>query len=169
MWQRRTYHECASELRAISEDFRSAHTNRFGWDSAQRDRILRDTSTRGVEILRILALAVRSDQDFGVTAANGTSVGAIKNNVTDAEARASVLAYRPPYGALDGYGPLALREALNKVAHANPDGSGFFADDATHDLILTGRRHDSHWVAVLSLIDLCDVIDSLPDANVSGR
>jgi hypothetical protein len=124
---------------------------------------------RGVEILRILALAVRGDQDFGKTAADLTPVGAVKSDIGAAEVRALVDAYRPPYGALDGFGPLALRGALNKIAHAHPAGSGFFADEETHDLILTGQQHNRPWVAVISLIDLCNVIESLPDANVRGE
>jgi hypothetical protein len=168
LWQRRTYHECASELRTISEDFRSAHTNRFGWDSSRRNQILRETSTRGVEILRTLALAVRNDQDFGMTATDPTPVGAVKSSVTNAEASALILRYRPPYNSLDGFGALTLREALNKIAHADPAGSGFFAENDTHDLILTGRQYGRPWAAVISLIDLCDVIESLPDASVRG-
>jgi hypothetical protein len=79
MWQRRTFHECASELSAISEDFRAAHTNRFGCDRSKRDRIMLDTSKRGVEVLRILALSIRSDQDFGLTHNDSTPVGALKS------------------------------------------------------------------------------------------
>lgn len=169
MWQRQTYHECASELRLISEDFRCAYTNRFGWDRSRRDQILRDTSTRGVEILRILALAVRSDQDFGKTTADPTPVGAVKSDIPAADVSALVTSYRPPYRALDGFGPLHLRGALNKIAHANPVGGGFFADEDAHELILTGQQHGRPWAAVISLIDLCSAIESLPDAGVRAR
>lgn len=41
----------------------------------------------------------------------------------------------------------------------------FFADADTHDLILTGEERGSTWVAVISIIDLCNVIKSLPDAR----
>ena len=165
MWQRRTFHECASELCAISEDFRSAHTNRFGWDRAKRDRILRDTSTRGVEVLRILALSIRADQDVGLTGTDLTSVGAVRTNATEAEALTAVRTYQPPCSQLQGFAPLKLRQALNKIAHADPTRSGFFADDNTHDLVLTGLERGSTWIAVISLIDLCSVVKSLPDAN----
>lgn len=55
MWQRRTFHECASELSAISDDFRAAYTNRWDWPSAKRERVMLSASERGVEVLRILA------------------------------------------------------------------------------------------------------------------
>jgi hypothetical protein len=165
MWQRRTFHECASELSAISEDFRSAHTNKFGWDRAKRDRIMRDTSTRGVEVLRILALSIRADQDAGLTGTDPTSVGAFRSNATEAEALAAVRTYRPPCSQLPGFVPLKLRQALNKIAHADPTCSGFFADDTTHDLVLTGVERGAAWIAVVSLIELCRVVKSLPDAN----
>lgn len=163
MWQRRTFHECASELTAISEDFRSAHTNRFGWDQPKRDRVMLDTSTRGVEVLRILALSVRSDQDFGLTSDDPTPVGALRSKVTEAEVLAAIRDYRPPYGQQSGYKPLGLRQALNKIAHADPNRSGFFANNNTHDLILSGVNQGDAWIAVISLIDLCSVIKSIPD------
>jgi hypothetical protein len=165
MWQRRTFHECAEELSAISGDFRSAYTNRWGWDRAQRDRVMRDTSTRGVEVLRILALSVRGDQDYGLTNNMAGPVGAFCANATEAEALALARNYHPPYSSLPGFAPLTLRQALNKIAHANPAGSGFFADAETHDLVLTGKDRGSVWIAVISLIDLSSAVKSLPDAN----
>lgn len=165
MWRRRTFHECASEPGAISEDFRSAHTNRWGWDKSKRDRVMRDTSTRGVEVLRIPALSVRGDQDYGLTNNDASAVGALIIDATDAEAVATVQNYRPPYDRLSGFTPLKLRQALNKIAHANPARSGFFADAETHDLVLTGEDRGSMWIAVISLIDLCGVVKSLPDTN----
>lgn len=165
MWQRHTFHECAEELSVISDDFRAAYINRWNSDQATRDRVLRETSVRGVEVLRILALSIRSDQDCGLTDNTSATVGAIRNNVTAEEARAVVRGYRPPHSRLPGFAPLRLRHALNKVAHVNPSGSGFFADAHIHDLVLTGEERGSHWVAVVSIMDLCDVIKSLPDAS----
>lgn len=78
MWQRRTFHECASELGVISEDFRAAHTYRFRWPTAQRERVMVDTSQRGVEILRVLALSIRADQDFRLTDRDATAVGVLR-------------------------------------------------------------------------------------------
>jgi hypothetical protein len=149
----------------INEDFRAAYTNRWNSDRATRDRVLRDTSIRGVEVLRILALSIRSDQDYGLTENASVRVGALRGNATEGETKAFVREYRPPYSQLAGFASLKLRHALNKVAHANPRGSGFFADAENHDLILTGDERGSTWVAVISLIDLCNVIKSLPDAN----
>jgi hypothetical protein len=165
MWQRRTFHECASELSAISEDFRSACTNRFGWDQAKRDRILSETSTRGVEVLRILALSIRAEQDAGLTETDSSRVGGLRANAAEAEALDTVNNYQPPWNQLRRFAPLKLRQALNKIAHTDPTRSGFFADENTHDLILTGRYQGATWIAVISLIDLCRVIKSLPDAK----
>jgi hypothetical protein len=125
MWQRRMFHECASELKAISEDFRSAYTNRWNWDKSRKDQVLRDTSTRGVEVLRIPALSIRSDQDYGLTDNVLTSVGALYAHVAEGEAMDLVRDYHPPYDRLPGFNPLRLRQALNKIAHANPARSGF--------------------------------------------
>lgn len=163
MWQRRTFHQCASELQAISGDFRAAHTNRWQWDQARRDQVMRDASTRGVEVLRILALSIRSDQDYGLTPNRPDSVGAFRDAVTDSDTVAFIQSYRPPHSGLAGFVSLRLRQALNKIAHANPLRGGFFADDQTHDLILTGEERGRSWIAVVSLIDLCTVIQAMPD------
>jgi hypothetical protein len=165
MWQRRSFHECATELIAISEDFRSAHTNRFGWDRPRRERIMLETSQRGVEVLRILALSIRSDEDFGLTDSGSTPVGALKSKATRGEVLAAIRDYRPPHDKLSGYTPMGLRQALNKVAHADPVRSGFYADNETHDLILSGGYQGDTWIAVISLIDLCRVIQSIPDVR----
>lgn len=129
--------------------------------------MLRDTSTRGVEILRILALSIRSDQDYGLTHAQADIVGAFRADAPSADAFAAVQTYRPPYTGLPGYTPLRLRQALNKVAHANPSQCGFFADERTHDLVLTGTERGRSWVAVVSIPDLCSVIESLPDYTIA--
>jgi hypothetical protein len=167
MWQRRTFHECASELRQISDQFRAAYVNTRGWDGATRDHMLQDTSTRGVEILRILALSVRSDQDYGLTDGHSDTVGAVRADVVAVEASSVIQTYRPPYSALPGFNPLRLRQALNKIAHANPSRCGFFADESIHDLILTGADRGSSWLAVVSISELCSVIESLPDAAIA--
>jgi len=126
---------------------------------------MRDTSIRGVEVLRILALSIRSDQDYGRTPKVPDSVGAFRRTATASEAAAFIKSYRPPYSRLTGFVPLSLREALNKIAHPHPDRWGFYADDHTHDLILTGDNGGRSWIAVVSLIDLCGVIQALPDAD----
>lgn len=168
MWQRRTYHDCAAELSQISERFRLAYTKQGPWSAAQRQAILHDTSVRGVEVLKILALSVRGDQDYGLIPRECPRVGALRTNVSIAEVDLISESYRPPYTNLDGFSPLSLRDALNKIAHASPAGNGFCANAETHDLILTGKLGDRRWMAVISLIDLCKVIASLPDAPIIG-
>jgi hypothetical protein len=126
-----------------------------------------DTSKRGVEVLRVLALAIRTEEDHGLLKNDPTTVGAFKSPVTDRDVVAAIRDYRPPYGQLPHHVPLGLRAALNKIAHADPKRSGFFADDKTHDLILSGSHRGDTWIAVLSLIDLCSAISSLPDVQVA--
>jgi hypothetical protein len=165
MWQRRSFHECAEELSAISADFRAAHTNKFGWDRSKRDRVMVDTSQRGVEVLRTLALSIRSDQDFGLTDNDPRPVGALRSKAIQTEVFVAIRDYRPPYDKLAGFKPIGLRQALNKIAHADPSRGAFFADNETHELILSGVNQGDTWIAVISLIDLCRVIKALPDGQ----
>jgi len=116
--------------------------------------------------LRILALSVRSEQDFGIIPAIGKTVGALKPSASDTEVFTVLNCYRPPYNKQHGFQPLLLREALNKIAHANPDKTSFFANETVHDLILCGKKGSNTWVAIISLIDLCNVIKSIPDQTI---
>ncbi len=171
MWQRRTFHECANELMQISERFRGEWKSHYRSDPAlaMQNQTLLDTSMRGVEILRILALAIRSEQDFGLTPSDVAIVGAIKENTSNSESTAIINTYTPPYSVLADFKPLKLRQALNKIAHANPVGGGFFADANNHDLILTGSGQSGihNWIVILSIIDLCSAIKSLPDYKIT--
>lgn len=166
MWLRRTYHECAAELAQISEQFRLAYTKAGPWDAAQCEAIMHETSVRGVEILRILALSIRSDQDYGLVSREPTRVGAFRNGISSADVGSVGESYRPPYSELPGFSQLNLRDALNKIAHASPAGNGFYADNDSHDLLLTGTLGATPWLAVVSLVDLCNTIASMPDAQI---
>ena len=169
MWTRRTWHECASELESVSSQFRTAYTNGRGFDSNRRDAVMRDSSIRGVELLRILALAVRSEQDTGLILKLPVVVGAVNENATQADLVFMPSHYRPPYNKVKDYKPLKLRDALNKIAHADPVRAGFFADEKTHDLILSGKNKEKFWVAVVSLLDLCMVIKVIPDRPINSN
>jgi len=126
---------------------------------------MRDSSIRGVEVLRILALSIRSDQDYGLTGDSVSYVGALLSDVAESGLADWIKNYRPPYSSIPGFAPLTLRQALNKIAHANPGKSGFFADATTHDLILAGEDRRKWWIAVISLIDLCAAVNALPDGS----
>jgi hypothetical protein len=165
MWQRRTFHECAAELEQVSRQFVEAYTDRAG-DAAERRRTLIEASTKGVEILRILSLSIRTEQDNGLTVRTNASVGALKSEATDAEIETFKKQYRPPCKDLKDFKPLRLRQALNKIAHINPTESGFFADATAHDLILTGQdQGGDKWLAVISLRQMCAIIKALPDSR----
>jgi hypothetical protein len=166
MWLRETFHACANELMLVSEDFRSAYLAGDQGDQSWRTRVMQETSMRGVEILRILALSIRSDQDYGLTDFDETQVGSIRANVPLADVPRLVHTYQPPHNELQGFAPLRLRQALNKIAHLNPGRTSFFADENNHDIILTGQDRDSNWVAIISLLQLCSVVKRLPDAAI---
>ena len=166
MWKRRTFHECATELEQISSRFRRAHIGQGFESEDARQLALNESSIEGVEILRILALAIRSEQDQGTIPYETPSVGALSHQF-DEEARAQFLdRYTPPASELEGFQPLRLRDALNKIAHADGPSSGYFADSENHDLILFGTFHNQSWASVISIPELCRVIKTLPDAPV---
>ena len=168
MWKRRTFHECAEELEILSRDFRDAYTNKSRIDQQSREKILQESSEKGIEILRVLALSIRSEQDFGSIPSIRTSVGALNRSTNATEVSAILNNYRPPYSEKAGFEPLLLREALNKIAHADPYKAGFFADEVVHELILSGNHGANTWIAIVSIADLCRTIKSLPDQSVQS-
>lgn len=166
MWKRKTLHECATELEQISSKFRRAHLG-LGYDSeAAKQAALNSSSAEGVEILRILALAIRSEQDQDNIPSIITSVGALNRNFEEDKWAGFRESYAPPPSAIDGFEPLPLREALNKIAHADGPKSGYFADPENHDLILFGKLGNKWWAAIISIPNLCRVVKELPDAPV---
>lgn len=166
MWKRRTFHECAEELEILSQGFRDAYASKSRLDRQSRENILQESSERGIEILRVLALSIRSEQDFGSLPSIRTTVGALNRSANTSEISATLNSYRPPYSEKAGFEPLPLREALNKIAHADPYKAGFFADEVVHELILSGNHGANTWIAIVSITDLCRAIKSLPDQNV---
>ncbi len=158
MWQRKTFHDCALELQQVSDLFRAAH-------SARKQERMRELSIDGVEILRVLALAVRSEEDYGlIERATKQQVG-ILLRVTPPTA-AFLRAYQPPYTSTSEGEPLFVREALNKIAHADPSNADYRATDELHELLLSGTRRNETWIAVISIPALCQAIKLLPDRNI---
>ncbi|MBW4652319.1 MAG: hypothetical protein KME20_04625 [Kaiparowitsia implicata GSE-PSE-MK54-09C] len=100
MWKRRTLHECAEELEVLSQDFRDAYINKSKLDQQIREKILQKSSERGIEILRVLALSIRSEQDVGGIPPIRTTVGALKRSANTNEVLATLNSYRPPYPSL---------------------------------------------------------------------
>lgn len=173
MWQRRTFHECAEELEMASKSFRIAYTNSFGVDEQKRVEILGDSSKKGVEILRVLALSIRPEQDYDEEFKKSTqdiTVGALKRCASSKDVSDTINSYRPPYSNKPDFEQLGLREALNKIAHADPSQAGCFADDVFHDLILSGKdKKEKIWIAIISIVDLCQAVKSLPDQNIHNK
>jgi len=69
MWKRATWHECAEELDEMCQIFRSAYRGKRhrSWPRHPADVAeMEAASKKGVQILRALALAVRSEQDFSL-------------------------------------------------------------------------------------------------------
>lgn len=166
MWKRHTFHDCAKELRTTSHQFRSASLALKNGAGGGHSEQAEAASREGTSILRTLALAVRSEQDYGLASLPGIDVGALREEASEYEARAILNEYRPPVSDLAGYEPLRLREALNKIAHADPRGASFFVDEDVHDLILTGARRGRTWIAIISIPRLCDAVESIPDEEL---
>jgi hypothetical protein len=175
MWQRATWHESADELSQICRAFRAAHWGRStggkGWPRDPDDEAeMRQTSKEGIQLLRALATAVRSDRDFNLIPPARAVVGALRRaGATPADAievkraggYASVFA-RP------GYAPLHLREALNKIVHADPRNADYYVAplDRAHELLLYGQNCGDNRFAALSLFEVIKAIQALPDMRV---
>jgi hypothetical protein len=166
-WERRTFHECVAELKQTSDIFRLAYLSP---DSTRGRAIeLKRSSIEGVELLRILALAVRSEQDAGLLPKSSSIVGAMMSPITKEEIQTLLLAYQPPISALSGFSPLPLREALNKIAHTNVRSTNFAVDRSNHDLLLSGKYKGVPWLAILSVPAICEAISTFPDASIPGE
>ena len=177
MWKRARWHECAEELDQVCRSFRSAYWGRrsSSWprhpdDVAEMQR----SSIEGIKILRALALAIRSEQDFDLIPSSLAVVGILKKK--DAQDNDAIQVkhscgdgYRCLLGKKD-YVPLKLRPALNKIAHADPSSADFYisTDNDTHELLLYGENHGEKWFAAISIFDLIKAIKSLPDASIES-
>lgn len=173
MWKRMTWHECADELDVICQRFRHAYWGKRSksWPRHPDDEAeMRECSIEGVKLLRALALAVRSEQDFDLAPNPMTIVGALKKeNALPADA--VEVKQRCGYESMlcvNDYVPLKLRQALNKIAHADPETADYYIGpgDRNHDLLLFGEDRRQKWFAVVSILELVRAIRSLPDTNV---
>jgi hypothetical protein len=155
----------------VCQRFRDAYWGRRhgrGWPRHPDDvAAMLETSKTGVQLLRSLALAVRSEQDFDLVPHTEAVVGALKcDGATSSHAPEAK--QRGGYESLlrlDGYTPLNLRAALNKIAHADPRTADYYvgAMDVAHDLLLFGSDRGRDWFAAVSLLQLVKAIRSLPD------
>jgi hypothetical protein len=165
MWKRDTFHNCATELRDISYGFRRAFASATATERTHGNRDLLHYSREGVALLRSIALAVRSEQDYRLLPESRLVVGALfqpaPRSFEDFE-----VSYRPPFGTHDEFRPLTLRAALNKIAHPDPRKAGYRASDEIHEIIVGGSQGSEEWIAVISLPQLCQVIMDLPDHRV---
>lgn len=127
-------------------------------------------STEGVKLLRSLALAVRSEQDFQLTKNPQTVVGAYKSKDISRSEATDVKRSHGYEGILrePGFTPMTLRQALNKIAHADPASADFYVapSHASHDLLLYGEERGQQWFAAVSLLQLIAAVRALPDAKV---
>ncbi len=160
MWKRDSFHNCVLELKQLSARFCKLHS------TGPADEVAA-ISINGVAILRALALAIRSEQDYDSRskASDNLQVGAVDEACVDVQS--FIKNYRPPFRRLTPpFRALGLRDALNRIAHANPDATGYRASAEIHELILSGERSNSRWLAILSIPDLCAVVRSLPDRRI---
>lgn len=166
VWKRRTFHECATELEQLSCKFRIAHMGKGYASEADRQRDLEKTSIAGMEILRILVLAIRSEQDYGTVPLESGSVGVLLSDLSEENCRNIVETYAAPYTNLYPSAHLRLRNALNKIAHSDGRKGGYFANRTEHDLLLCGDLRNKTWLAVISIPALCHEIKKLPDVPI---
>ena len=175
MWKRDTWHACAGELRHISERFIDAHWGRghggTGPRTADDIQRMQDASIDGVAILKSLALSVRSEMDFGIIPDDRSTVGRLMTGDID---RSNFVFVKQNHGFIGleknkDFGPIGLRESLNKIAHADPRNADYYVGAGRsdmHDLILQGTKGGRPWLAVISLHKLIDAIIALPDFEV---
>lgn len=174
MWTRASWHQCASELSEVCTRFRNAY-----WGTRHKlfprhpddERDMRAASEEGVQLLRALALAVRSEQDFSLVPTTKEVVGALKSRNAET-ADAVRVKQRCGYENVlqdPEFRPLDLRQALNKIAHADPKVADFYVGPMhmSHDLLLFGDSHGDRWFAAISLLRLIEAIQSLPDASIT--
>jgi hypothetical protein len=132
-----------------------------------------EVSKQAVQLLRALALAVRSEQDFDLVPNAAAVVGALKEEgATPSDA--GEVKRRKGYTSMlgtGGYTNLDLRQALNKIAHADPRSADYYLGplDTAHDLLLYGTSRGRTWFAVISLLELVNAIRALPDATIEAH
>jgi hypothetical protein len=176
MWQRATWHECASELEQLSKAFRDAYLQEYISDNRSTERsdneieIVR-ISMQGTQVLRALATAVRSEQDFNFLPRDQSVVGVIKHADATLDDKLRVEKNGGCTSLLEhpDYKPLHLREALNKIVHADLRNASFYVDPMGrgHDLLLYGTKGRDGWFVALSLPELIKAIRALPDAKLT--
>jgi hypothetical protein len=173
MWNRASWHECAEELNQVSRRFRNAYLGTHHQSLPKHpDDVgdMRAASVQGVQILRALALAVRSEQDFDLVPSSMEVVGAVKlraATIDDAGFVKQSRGYEGVLGSL-GFAPLRLRQALNKIAHADPTCGDFYVGPGhgSHDLLLFGDDQGNRWFAAISILRLIEAVRSLPDRSI---
>lgn len=171
MFGRRSFHECARELGALSDTFRAGQAEpRYSpaWNAAV------EASNAGLELMAALAVEIRREQDGtrggGAPAEYpfdpGPSVGVAMIPATADDFDRLQRTYRPPHTRLAGYERMSLRDALNKVIHFDRRQAGFSADDTRHELLL-GNTYDNRvrfrFSSVVPVLRLIEVILALPD------
>ncbi len=174
MWKRDSWHACAAELDEVSLQFRNAYwgrTHSGSWPRTSEDeQMMEEASREGVKIMRSLALAVRSEQDFSLVPPVQGVVG-ITRVVGESKIDTTMLKQRSGFHGLKSdpnYKSIGLRECLNKIAHAEPSTADFYvgAGNSDHDLILQGVQRSERWLAIVSIIELISVVRQLPDCLI---
>ncbi len=171
MWQRKNFSDCADELEQVSEIFREGHLEKDNLRPHEREEAMRDASVKGRDLLDILALTIRrelDDKTFDLPNPKPI-VGFIKSgkSVLVSEQDQILKNYHRPNLGSNGFIALHLRTALNKIAHARRNQTGFYVEEKVHDVILCGKEWNRKekkvilWIAVISIIDLCEAVRNL--------
>ena len=179
MWKRATWHECAAELDQVCLRFRTAYwgERHMSWPRHPADQAeMEECSVEGVKLLRAIALAIRSEQDFDLAPNPRRAVGVLKSaNATRADA--TNVKQRSGFQSMlndSEFIALSLRQALNKIAHADPLSADYYVGPgrgpvhSQHDLLLFGDHRGQRWFAAISILELVKAVQELPDINLTA-
>ena len=167
MWERKNFRDCADELEQVSEIFRDAYLKRDTLQPYEREEAMKMASVNGRDLMDILALTIRRELDDKTFELPNPKpiVGIIKSDksVSKIEQEQIIENYQRPIEGSNGYVSLDLRTALDKIAHARRNLTGFDVSENSHDVILCGVRYEVPWIAVISIPDFCNAVRKLPD------
>ena len=164
MGARNTYHEYATRIEIICDEFTKAHVRGAG------DLELVEITKPASDLLMALALNVRNDKDYGLTTNSPTRVGSLLEGAFAQRPSAFRPAYRPPFDAVANSHLLSVRDAFNKIAHADSSDAAYYIDEQNYEIIICGKeagRAGKPWLAVISIPTLLKAVKLLPDKLLS--
>ncbi len=121
----------ATQIEVICKEFARAHAR-----GASQTELVQITKP-AAKLLHTLGISVRGDQDFGRTDRPNTRVGSLLSGAVACGPSAFRENYQPPFAGIQGSTPLDLREAFNKILHADGSDASYYVD-ANHYVLRPG-------------------------------